>query len=196
MALSRIRRVAEAHGAELTWKPILVGGIFNEVNPNVYGERERLIANERKFRYWLKDMKDWGRLLGIEINWPDGHPFNAVKGMRGAIVAQDEGCLEAYAMRLAHAYWGENRDISEEAVLREVARDAGLDPKIFLQRIEAPDVKDRLIANAAELMDRGGFGSPTIFVNGEDMYFGNDRMPLVEAALARYVEGADREEDE
>jgi 2-hydroxychromene-2-carboxylate isomerase len=31
---------------------------------------------------------------------------------------------------------------------------------------------------------RGGFGSPTMFVNKTDMYFGNDRLPLVEAALS------------
>ena len=55
----------------------------------------------------------------------------------------------------------------------------------FLARIEDPAIKARLKANTDELIARGGFGSPTMFVNGEDMYFGNDRLPLVEAALAR-----------
>jgi 2-hydroxychromene-2-carboxylate isomerase len=53
----------------------------------------------------------------------------------------------------------------------------------FFTAIEAPAIKDKLRANTQELIDRGGFGSPTIFVGGEDMYFGNDRLPLVRAAL-------------
>ncbi len=51
--------------------------------------------------------------------------------------------------------------------------------------LESPDVKGRLRANTEELVARGGFGSPTMFVDGDGMYFGNDRIPLVEAALAR-----------
>jgi 2-hydroxychromene-2-carboxylate isomerase len=61
----------------------------------------------------------------------------------------------------------------------------GYDPDDFLTRIEAPELKARLRANTEELITRGGFGSPTMFVNGDDMYFGNDRLPLVEAALMR-----------
>ncbi len=51
-------------------------------------------------------------------------------------------------------------------------------------RIKDDDIKGRLRANTEELIARGGFGSPTMFVNKTDMYFGNDRLPLVEAALA------------
>jgi 2-hydroxychromene-2-carboxylate isomerase len=47
------------------------------------------------------------------------------------------------------------------------------------------EVKARLRGNTDELIARGGYGSPTIFVDGQDMYFGNDQLPLVEAALRR-----------
>jgi 2-hydroxychromene-2-carboxylate isomerase len=46
-------------------------------------------------------------------------------------------------------------------------------------------VKALLRSNTNELIARGGYGSPTIFVDRTDMYFGNDQLPLVEAALAR-----------
>ena len=51
--------------------------------------------------------------------------------------------------------------------------------------ISRQEVKDALKANTDELIRRGGFGSPTIFLNGDDMYFGNDRLPLVREALER-----------
>ena len=58
-------------------------------------------------------------------------------------------------------------------------------PPSFLARADATDIKDRLRANTEEVIARGGFGSPTMFVDRSDMYFGNDRLPLVEAALTR-----------
>jgi 2-hydroxychromene-2-carboxylate isomerase len=61
----------------------------------------------------------------------------------------------------------------------------GLDREAFLAAIAKPEVKQRLRANTDELVARGGFGSPTMFVGGDDMYFGNDRLPLVREALRR-----------
>ena len=46
-------------------------------------------------------------------------------------------------------------------------------------------IKDQLQASTDDGMARGGFGSPTIFIDTTDMYFGNDRMPLLREALAR-----------
>ncbi|MCB1708709.1 MAG: DsbA family protein, partial [Halioglobus sp.] len=61
-------------------------------------------------------------------------------------------------------------------------------PDGFFSAIEGPACKDRLRANTDELIGRGGFGSPTIFINGDDMYFGNDRLPLVEHRLRRLLD--------
>ena len=69
-------------------------------------------------------------------------------------------------------------------MLAEIARQAGLDPAALAAAMAEPAVKDQLKANTEELARRGGFGSPTFFI-GEDMYFGNDRLPLIREALAR-----------
>ena len=68
--------------------------------------------------------------------------------------------------------------------MSQVAEYVGYKPAEFLARIGEPQVKARLKANTDELISRGGFGSPTMFVNANDMYFGNDRLPLLEAALS------------
>jgi 2-hydroxychromene-2-carboxylate isomerase len=70
-------------------------------------------------------------------------------------------------------------------VLAAICARAGVDAERLFVAIEQQPVKDTLRANTQELIDRGGFGSPTIFVGGDDMYFGNDRLPLVRAALQR-----------
>jgi 2-hydroxychromene-2-carboxylate isomerase len=105
--------------------------------------------------------------------------------MRGALIALDDGKLVPYATAVFEAYWGDLLDVSQPDILGTIAQRVGYDAAIFLKRIEEGAVKDRLRANTDELIARGGFGSPTMFVDGVDMYFGNDRLPLVEAALAR-----------
>ena len=182
LAFSRIHDVAAAAGAEIVWRPILVGGVFNAVNPAVYDRRANPDARQR--RYYDKDMQDWARLCGVKITWlPSVFPVNAVAAMRGAYAAIDAGRLVPYAKAVFEAYWGDDRDISDHAVLKACAETAGLDGDAFLAALATPDIKARLRAATDELIGRGGFGSPTMFI-GDDMYFGNDRLPLVAAALA------------
>src|SRR5262245_45376161 len=174
LAFHKIEDVAAEAGAELVWTPILVGGVFNAVNRGVYEAR----ANPAPARaaYHRKDLQDWARLYGLTIGWPKVFPVNSVKAMRGALVAQDQNALPRYARAAFESYWGEGRDISQDDVLADVAARAGLARDAFFAAIASAPIKDRLRANTDELIARGGFGSPTIFVNGDDMYFGNDRL--------------------
>jgi len=121
----------------------------------------------------------------LKIGWPKVFPVNSVKAMRGAFVAQDAGVLPRYARACFETYWGDLRDISQDDVIGEVAEKVGLERGAFFAGIGKQETKDRLRANTDELIARGGFGSPTLFVNQKDMYFGNDRLVLVSDALKR-----------
>ena len=90
-----------------------------------------------------------------------------------------------FARAVFEAYWGGDKDISQDAVLTEICKSVGIDPSKFFAGIGEQAIKDQLKANTDEVMARGGFGSPTIFVDKTDMYFGNDRMPLIREALQR-----------
>jgi 2-hydroxychromene-2-carboxylate isomerase len=90
-----------------------------------------------------------------------------------------------FARAVFEAYWGADKDISQNTVLSEICNGLGIDPKKFFAGIGEQTIKDQLKANTDELMARGGFGSPTIFIDKTDMYFGNDRMPLIREALQR-----------
>ncbi len=184
LAFHNIQPLAAELGARIRWRPILVGGIFNSVNPSVYFTREHPVP--AKQAYQLKDMQDWARQAGLAIKFPPTvFPVNSVKAMRGCILLEPEGKLVPFAQAVFEAYWGEDRDISDDAVLKEVCARAGVDAAAFFAGIARQEIKDALKANTEEVIRRGGFGSPTIFVNGEDMYFGNDRLPLVRDALLR-----------
>ena len=183
LAFHKVEQVAADAGAELVWKPILVGGVFNAVNPAVYESRANSI--KPRMAYMGKDLADWARSYGLKIVWPPTvFPVNSVKAMRGALVALEEGCVSQYSRAAFEAYWGENRDIAQDDVMADLAGRVGLDAADFAQRIQSPEIKRGLRANTEELVTRGGFGSPTLFVDRDDMFFGNDRLVLVREALA------------
>ena len=184
LAFAGIQPLAARVGVSIEWKPILVGGVFNSVNPEVYSARAN--PNPRRMDHMRKDLQDWARLYGLEIGWPAVFPVNSVKAMRGVLVAEEAGLLVPYTQAVFERYWRDLQDISSDEVVADIARGVGLDERAFMAAIARPACKERLRANTDELIERGGFGTPTMFVNGSDMYFGNDRLVLVEHAwLAR-----------
>ena len=183
LAFTRIEDVCRRNRADLEWRPILVGGIFNSVNPSVYEARERPVP--AKARYMAKDLRDWAELYGLTIRFPPSvFPVNSVKSLRGALVALEHGKISTYSHAVFAAYWDSDRDISRDDVLRDIVGEIGLDAVEYFEKIAAPAYKERIRANTDECVRRGGFGSPTIFV-GDSMFFGNDRLVLVEHELAK-----------
>lgn len=181
LGFEAVQPLAEELGVEIAWRPILVGGVFNAVNASVYEGRANPVP--AKARYMRKDLADWARLQDLSIVFPPAvFPVNSVKAMRGCCWL-GQGCV-TFARAVFHAYWTDNRDISADAVLADAARTAGVNPDALFAAIATDAAKAQLRANTDELIARGGFGSPTIFVGGDDMYFGNDRLPLVRAAVA------------
>ncbi len=184
LAFHNIQPMAQEVGATIRWRPFMVGGVFNTVNPSVYESRSKPVPVKQA--YLGKSLADWARWSGVEIKFPPSvFPVNSVKVMRGCLVADAQGRLPAFARAAFEAYWRDDQDIAQEAVVRQICARAEVDGEALLQAIGEPSIKDALRANTEELIARGGFGSPTVFVGGDDMYFGNDHLPLVRAALER-----------
>jgi 2-hydroxychromene-2-carboxylate isomerase len=100
-------------------------------------------------------------------------------------VLEPEGKLVPFARAAFKAYWTDDKDISQLPVLAEICAGLGIETAPLFAAIEQQPVKDVLRANTQDAIDRGAFGSPTVFVGGSDMYFGNDRMPLIRDAVLR-----------
>tara|TARA_Y100001970_G_scaffold278919_1_gene385362 strand:- start:702 stop:1295 length:594 start_codon:yes stop_codon:yes gene_type:complete len=181
LSFQGILEVSKIKEIEIIWKPILVGGIFNSINPSVYESRKNPV--KEKLNYSQKDLNDWANLRRITINWPTIFPVNSVKAMRGAFYFIDKGGIESYLESVFRAYWTDGDDISDLETLLKIVDSNQADRDKFKEFIDTQEVKERLIKNTQELMDRGGFGSPTFFIDKTDMYFGNDRIQLIESIL-------------
>ncbi|WP_309682246.1 2-hydroxychromene-2-carboxylate isomerase [Polaromonas sp.] len=187
LAFRNIQPLAAELGEAISWRPVLVGGIFNSVNKGIYAAREDMASP--KNRYMLKDVRDSAREAGLTITFPPRvFPVNSVKAMRGCLwIAQDATAKShylAFVEAVFATYFSRDEDISQDEVLSAICSQVGISADAFLAGITRPDIKDQLKANTEEAIRRGAFGSPTFFVD-DDMYFGNDRLPLVHSAVLR-----------
>ncbi len=177
LASTQIEAIAQRTGAELRWRPFLLGAVFKatgNISP---------AANLYKARHLFKDLLDWTRHYGLpDFKLPEGFPSNSVKADRLGLVAQERGKLPQFTHALYRAVFAEGRNLSDVDVLSAVLDRVGLSPSDALARAEAQEIKDLLRKNTDEAVDRGSFGAPTFFVE-EDMYLGNDRLMFVERAL-------------
>ncbi len=183
LAFANIFGVVERIGCALRLRPVLVGGVFNAVNQAVYAAREQ--ADNRKLQHSWKVLKNWAELAGVEMNFPSKfHPAKSVYAMRFACaLADDQQALIRFTRASFQSYFGRQENLDDPDVLVGVANAAGLDGEAIRLASQKEAVKSLLRANTDELIARGGYGSPTIFVDHDDMYFGNDQLPLVEFAL-------------
>tara|TARA_A100001015_G_scaffold313866_1_gene422055 strand:+ start:1163 stop:1774 length:612 start_codon:yes stop_codon:yes gene_type:complete len=182
LAFTEILSLSYRHKLEIEWKPILVGGVFNRVNQDVYEFRK--MPNPLKLQYSNNDLNLWSKVREVSLIFPDVFPVNSVKAMRGCLFAKKQNQLIEFAKNIFQAYWSEGKDISQEDLLIDIAKNLNLDTEEFKKFIESQEAKDLLIKNTDELIERGGFGSPTFFYKGK-MFFGNDRLHLLEEVITK-----------
>lgn len=179
LAFHNITGVLADTRAEIVWRPFLVGGVFNAVNPAVYSERSKVDSPRMKNTFtWLRE---WAELAGVAMHFPSPHhPLRSVSAMRFCCALEkDQTALRQFCQQAFEACFRDQENLDDISVLIAIADGCGLDGEALARRAATDDIKQHLRANTDEAIQRGAFGSPTLFVGGKYMYFGNDQLPLV-----------------
>ncbi|HSQ65134.1 MAG TPA: 2-hydroxychromene-2-carboxylate isomerase [Polyangiaceae bacterium] len=170
--------LAKRTGATLVWRPMLLGGVFRAIGQV---DAPVLTWSQPKQKHTYEDLGRWAELWGVPFKFPSRFPMNSLKAMR-VWLALPEGRRGAFREKTYRAYWAEDRDISDEAVLRELIGE-GADE--VLARTQDPAIKQALIDATNKAVERGVFGAPTWIVDDNELFWGQDRIPLVERALGK-----------
>ena len=176
LASTRLPALAERTGADVAYRPILLGGLLKAAQ-NLPGVQ---VPNKRA--YLRTDVARCAEHYGAAFAFNPCFPFNTVGLMRGALVALEEGVFPAYHEAVFRAMWAESANLAAPEVVAEVLERAGLDAARLLARTQDARIKEALRHNTDEALERGAFGAPSMFV-GDRLYFGNDRLAFVEEAL-------------
>lgn len=182
VAFNNVQPILKETGAEVTWRPFLVGGVFNAVNPAVYEARSQPMDPKIVHNYrWLHE---WARLAELPLTFPtEHHPVKSVLAMRACCALENhQSNLKRFSQAAFDAYFARGENIDDPAVLSAIATGCGLDGDALIAETAEQAIKDQLRANTEEAIARGAYGSPTMLID-ESLYFGNDQLPLVRAAL-------------
>lgn len=175
LASTQVEALARRRGALLRWQPVLLGGLLRATggpdDPNQ-------TMNAAKRRIMAVDRARTAALLGVPLREPPQHPRRTVDAMRLVLAAPDGPARAALAHELFAAYWVRGDDVSDPQVLAEIAVRHGLPAATHAR----PELRQALRAATAAAASQGAFGVPS-FVVGEELWWGQDRMGLVERAL-------------
>jgi 2-hydroxychromene-2-carboxylate isomerase len=169
-------KLAERTGATLVWRPMLLGGLFKAIGQS---DVPLFTWSEAKKKYYFEDMHRWAAYWGVPFKFPSRFPMGSLKAMR-TYLALPEARRAAFREATFRAYWAEDRDIADDGVLRELV---GAEADEVMARTQDPAVKKELLDATQAAVAAGVFGAPTWVVDGKELFWGQDRIPLVERAL-------------
>ena len=184
LAYTQLENICEERGAELVLRPMLLGAVHKAAGIKAP------IETKAKSRYQWRDIHRWAEHYEVSLEFPEPFPFRTLKTMRAAVSCSGRGELEAFTREAFALYWQEGgapeglEGTDEDGPISSVARRIGADPEKILEGAAASENKRALKDATEEALERGVFGAPAFFVDGE-MFWGNDRLHFVEAALSR-----------
>lgn len=176
LAWTQINAIAKRTNATVNWQPMLLGGVFSSIG------NQSPAAIPAKGRYVFTDLTRYAKDYGVEFNFNPFFPINTLTLMRGAVAYLGTPKFNDYLDGVFKGLWIDKCDLSDLEVVAQILTQSGIDPQDFAQRIQLPEVKNKLKEITEEAVSRGVFGAPTMFVNNE-MFFGQDRLVQVERAL-------------
>lgn len=171
--------LALKHGLSVTIKPFNLISLFPKTGGVPLAKR----APER-LAYRLAEFARWSKFRGLKLNLEPAH-FPVDPGLADRmVIACDVAGADARALAHAEfaATWAEERDVSNEATLIDIADGLGMAGTALLEAAKSPEIEARYEANTGEALERGVFGAPTFFYAGE-MFWGQDRLDFLERAI-------------
>jgi 2-hydroxychromene-2-carboxylate isomerase len=182
LAHTQIEAVCKRAGAELVWRPMLLGGVFQAVGTV---QVPFAVMSTSKARHNAFDMMRWADHFSVPLTMPPMHPNRTVLALRATLAAEE--AIPRASKALFAAYWVLGRDVAQPAVVREALDRAGLDGAALVARAEDPVIKAALRTRTEEAVAHGVFGAPAFVVTAPgvsgDLFWGQDRLDFVEKAL-------------
>ena len=181
LAGDRLERIAARHGAAITYKPLDILQLFDRTG----GVRP---ANRHPSRmdYRAQELPRWADHLGLPLNLkPAFWPVNMAPSSYAIIAAQGAGGGDTGGLvqGFLRAVWAEDRDISDDTVIRDILSAHGFDPA-FADRglFVGAETYGR---NLEQAVEAGVFGSPFYVVRESGQKFwGQDRLDFLDRHLA------------
>ena len=179
LASALIGPLAQRHGVSIIWRPIHLADLMDRI-----GGMRPLDQNPARVAWYRRDIADRMAQHGLPYDPHPEYPLRPSRALRACVYAAEQGCADAFTSAVMRGYWFEKRDISDLAVLQAMADDAGLGPRSIVGIVGDERYKTAVVENTNAAAAGGVFGVPSFVFDGK-LFFGSDRLDLLEAAVGR-----------
>ena len=179
LAASQLERIEATYGCRFVWKPIASGAFMDRRGGNPF--RGQPLSGQYDWRYREYDAKCWASLYGVPFREPIAFRVDPDRLALACLAADGQGALVPCCRLLQQLIFIEGVAV-DDGVIAGLAGRLELDKVAFQRDLAAPATRTRHDALLTEAAERGAFGVPTFFL-GQQMFWGNDRLVLLEAAL-------------
>jgi 2-hydroxychromene-2-carboxylate isomerase len=182
LASTQLDRLAAETGCEIRWRPLYSGDLFAARGVDPFAGTP--VSGQYDWAYRKRDAERWAGYYGVPYREPDDVRFDPRRLALACIVAVQLGAVAAFSRLLFRALFVEGVSPLDDDACARLAMVAGLEQRRFRVALEQPDTAAHLAATVEQALASGVFGVPS-FVVGDEVYWGNDRLPLLRHALAR-----------
>lgn len=183
LAGQRLEEIAAKHGATISYKPLDIGALFVRTGGTPMKDR-----HPNRLAYRLQEMRRQAAKAGMPINSrPAFWPVNGAPAAYAIIAAQKDGGgdLGKFVHSILRACWAEEKDISQDEVIRACLVNAGFDAGVADKGLFT--AADSYEANLEEAIARGVFGSPFYITDKDERFWGQDRLDDLDLVLAGVI---------
>lgn len=180
LAGDRLEKIAAAHGSSITYKPLDIMQLFERSGGQPPAKR-----HPSRNDYRGQELPRWAEHLNMPINTKPAHfPVNIAPSSYAVIAAQEAGGnVGALVQSFLRAVWAEDRDISDDAVIRDILSANGFDPALTDKGLLVG--AETYARNLEQAVEAGVFGSPFYIVSETGQKFwGQDRLDFLNRHLA------------
>ncbi len=179
LAAEKIDALAAMYQRAVHWHPILLGAVFQKTNA------VPLVQLPLKGEYSLRDFARSARFLDLPFAMPEKFPLPTQSAARAYywISERDMNTAHTFARAVFRAFFVVGRDISDLAVVLDIAARMDIDSDALSQAVATPEIKERLRRETEMALAQGMFGAPFFMVDKEP-FWGVDRLPQIEQWLA------------
>ena len=185
---ARLMAIARTAGRRLDHRPIDLNRVIAAARGPTFLERS---AAHRAY-FFGREIERWSQIRNAPVigHRPTHHDNDITLPNCLLIAGLEQGhTIDRLAHALLEAHWRDDADLADPGTLANLTRAVGMDPDPLLEAAGSAEIRAVHEANTAEAIARSVFGSPTYFVDG-DMFYGQDRLEMVERALDRPFDGS------
>lgn len=179
---ARLLEIAAASGRKIHHRPVDLRQVVAAAHPQSFARRS---AAHRSY-YFGREIERWGEYRDVPLKGgiPSNHASDTTLASCLLIAATDKGGADQLALAMMTAHWRDHADLGDRDTLMALVRGVGIDADSLAEAAGLAQTNAVLAANTSEAIERSVFGSPTYVIDG-DMFYGQDRLELVERALKK-----------